>query len=122
MLFDLQVAEIDGWTVLAPVGELDLASAPQLRQEGMRLVSGGVRQVVLDLGGVDFVDSMGLSVLVGLRKRLTAVGGALRVARPGDQANRVLELTGLSLAVPIFATLDDALAPVVSDADGAGDA
>lgn len=122
MLFDLQVAEIDGWTVLAPVGELDLASAPQVRQEGMRLVSGGVRQVVLDLGGVDFVDSMGLSVLVGLRKRLATVGGALRVARPGDQARRVLDLTGLSLAVPVFDSLDEALAPVVLGVDGTGDA
>ena len=88
----------------------------------MRLVSGGVRQVVLDLGGVDFVDSMGLSVLVGLRKRLATVGGALRVARPGDQARRVLDLTGLSLAVPVFDSLDEALAPVVLGVDGTGDA
>lgn len=110
MLFDLQVADIDGWSVISPVGELDLASAPQVRQLGVQLVADGARQVVLDLGGVDFVDSMGLAVLVGLRKRLAAVGGELRVARPGDQARRVLGLTGLDLVVEVLPTLDDAVA------------
>lgn len=114
MLFDLQVAEVRGWTVLAPVGELDLASAPQVRQEGIRILAGGSRQVVLDLAGVDFMDSMGVAVLVGLRRRLTAAGGTVRVARAGPQPRRVLELTGLDQIVAHFDDLDEALAPVAA--------
>lgn len=109
MLFDLQITECEGWAVIAPIGEVDLATAPRIRQEGVRVVAGGARQVVVDLGGVDFLDSLGAGVLVALRKRVAAVGGTLRLARPEPQVARVLRLAGVDRAIEVLPTLDEAL-------------
>lgn len=68
---DLKVDE--GWepyTVLAVSGEIDVGTAPRLREKILELVGLGVSQLVLDMTGVDFLDSTGLGVLVGALKRL----------------------------------------------------
>lgn len=114
MLFDLQITERGDWVVLAPIGEVDLSTAPRIRQEGVRAVAGGARHLVIDLGGVDFMDSLGVGVLVALRKRVASVGGSLRLARPEPQVQRVLSLAGADQVMDVVSTLDDAMtAPAV---------
>ena len=95
MLIDVGVTTVDGWTVVAPVGELDLASVPRLRQEVLALLNGGGRDVVLDLGGVDFVDSVGLGGVVAVAKRVRSAGGRFCVARPDPRIWEVFALVGL---------------------------
>jgi anti-sigma B factor antagonist len=96
MLFDLQVHTLDGWTVVAPVGELDLGSVPRLRQELQNLTGGvGTGSVVLDLAGVDYIDSIGLGVIVAVAKRVRAHGGRFRLARVDDRVWSVFELVSL---------------------------
>jgi anti-sigma B factor antagonist len=91
--------------VVRLAGELDVASAPRLRQgvldtlnppaaDGNRNGNGG-RTVVLELGEVDFVDSTGLGVMVGLLKRLRADGGELVLRGVQPATTKVLEMTGL---------------------------
>ena len=110
MLFDLQVIRRDGWLVLAPTGELDLASAPRLRQEALQAAMAGDRNLVVDLAGVDFVDSLGAGTLVAVRKRLRALGGELRLARPEPQVSRVLALAGVDRIVEVADSVDAAVA------------
>ena len=95
VLFDLQLTDSDGWVVVAPIGELDLANVPVVRQAVVARVSRGDRDFVLDLGGVDFLDSTGLGLVVALAKRIRAHGGTLRVAQPSDAVWSLFELTGL---------------------------
>ena len=57
------------YTVLAVKGEVDVYTAPRLREKLVELVSQGKHQIVVDLEGVDFLDSTGLGVLVGGLKR-----------------------------------------------------
>lgn len=124
MLFDLQITERGEWVVLAPIGEVDLSTAPRIRQEGVRAVAAGARHLVIDLGGVDFMDSLGVGVLVALRKRVASVGGSLRLARPEPQVRRVLSLAGADQVMDVVGSLDDAVAapvlPLVVQAGGTG--
>lgn len=105
----------DAVTVVAPTGELDMASAPRLRQELMALASAGRTAVVLDLAGVDFMDSTGLGVILGALKRLRAAGGDLTLARAEPQVAKVFEITRLDDILTLHPTIDAAVVAVVSD-------
>ena len=81
-------------------GEIDIATAPQLRDALTVLVDRGARRITLDLAGVRFVDSSGLGVLVGaLRKLADNRGGRLLVENVQDGVRKVFEITGLG---PMF--------------------
>ncbi|MCC5951036.1 MAG: STAS domain-containing protein [Acidimicrobiia bacterium] len=110
VLFDLQVFDSDEWVVVAPVGELDLSSIPQVRQRIVQLVADGEQRVVLDLAGVDFVDSAGIGLVVMVAKRLAAHGGELRIAGPTQGVWSVFELVGLDRLWPAHESVADAIA------------
>ena len=94
--------EIDGdHAVVRVVGELDLETAPRLREELVGLVNRGVTELVLDLADLDFIDSSGLSVLIMALKRLRERGGELRLRSVPARARRVLEASGLDRAIPM---------------------
>ena len=78
------------------LGELDMATAPQLRDELLRLATNGATQVTVDLSQLGFVDSTGLSVLITGLKRLREKGGDLALRAPQPGTRRVLEITGLT--------------------------
>ena len=93
----LQISISDGGQhlVVAASGEVDSQSAPELRDTIVAAYLADGRDVVLDLGGVTFIDSSGLSALVAAHRRLAADHAhlAARAARPG--VARVLKVTGL---------------------------
>lgn len=78
------------------LGELDMSTAPRLREELLRLASDGATQVTVDLSGLAFVDSTGLSVLITGLKRLREAGGDMALRSPQPSTRRVLEITGLT--------------------------
>ena len=80
--------------VIAPVGELDLASAGRLEAEVMRARSTGASRIVLDLSQVDFIDSTGLRVLLSLRNDSKRNGHALLLVPPGPAVRRIFAITG----------------------------
>src|SRR4051812_6974465 len=102
----------DGAAVVRLSGRLDLLSAPELRQVLLRAVSAGRRRLVVDLGDVPFVDSSGLGALIGGLKAARQAGGALRIARPTEQARVILRLTTLDRVLKPYPTVEEALADV----------
>jgi anti-sigma B factor antagonist len=113
MLFDVDTStERDGVVVCTVIGEIDVASAPRLRQELVRLAaeSDGPPRVVVDLAGVDFLDSTGLGVLLGGLKRCRAKGGAMAVSRPEPQVRKVFEITRVAEILPLHDDVDAAIA------------
>ena len=102
-------------TVVAVTGELDVASAPRLRQEVVTLASSGATLLVIDLGGVDFLDSTGLGVLLGALKRVRSSGGDLALARAEPQVAKVFEITRLGDILPLHPTVEAAVAAVVQE-------
>jgi anti-sigma B factor antagonist len=96
-------------TVLSVRGELDLYTAPALRDRVLAAADEGQRRLVIDLSGVPFMDSSGLGVIVACLKRLRETGGDLAlVTAPGSPPSKLLSLTGLDRAIPTFSTPDEA--------------
>jgi anti-sigma B factor antagonist len=98
------------YTVLAVKGEVDVYTAPRLRERLVDLVSQGRLQIVVDLEGVDFLDSTGLGVLVGGLKRLRSNDGSLGLVCTQSRILKVFEITGLTKVFPIFDSVDAATA------------
>lgn len=95
-LLTVDVADRDGWRVVAATGQLDVATAPEFRQALVEAQYGGETHVLVDLNGVEFIDSMGLGVLVGGLKRARTHQCQFVVACDHPRVLRVLELTGLA--------------------------
>ncbi len=110
MLMDVQVCALGSWTVVAPIGELDLASVPRLRQEVLAALSSPGGDVLLDLAAVDFVDSVGLGGVVAVAKRVIGAGGRFAIARPEERVWAVFRLVGLDKVFDRFDDLDGAVA------------
>jgi anti-sigma B factor antagonist len=109
----VQLEELDGpgigWVVARVAGDVDIATAPHLREQLVAVLTDGRCHLVLDLGGVDFLDSTGLGVIVGLLKRARTLGGDLRLVCPNPSVRKVFEITALDRTMPLSATVDDAL-------------
>jgi anti-anti-sigma factor len=101
--------ESDRVSVVAPRGRLDLASAPTLRERLRQLIASGTSRLVVDLGDVTFVDSSGLGAVIGGLKAARQAGGDLRIARPNQQVQLVLNLTSLNKVLRPYGTLEEAL-------------
>lgn len=88
-------------------GELDLAAASSLEEELDRALSSGSDLIVLDLEGLDFIDSTGLSVLVRAHQKAQEAGINLGLVNPGAQVERLLSLTGLAQRLTLAEGLRD---------------
>jgi anti-sigma B factor antagonist len=102
---DISVRVRGGITIAELAGELDIASAPALRERLLGLLQAGSSQLVIDLSQVSFRDASGLAVLVSTSRRARLLGGFLRVTAVSPQADRVLHITGLHRHLAIFPTV-----------------
>ena len=100
---------VNGVTVVAPIGRLDVAGAPALKEAISQLVQNGPPKVIIDMEGVSFVDSTGLGSVISALKQIRGSQGELRLAAPNQQARVVLELTTLDRVFPYYATVEEAL-------------
>jgi anti-sigma B factor antagonist len=94
--------------VIAVSGEIDVATAPQLRECLHRVIAQGEATVVLDLLRVSFLDSTALGVLVGALKRCRELGGDLHVVVADPRIVKIFEITGLTNVFTIADSLQDA--------------
>ena len=102
----VRVDTVDGETVVAFVGELDVTGAEHLRATLERLdhppADGeAVPRVIVDLAECSFMDSAGLSVLIGSHKRLAAAGAELVLRAPNDRVYRVMDITRMTSVLKI---------------------
>jgi anti-sigma B factor antagonist len=83
-------------TVIGVSGELDLASSPALQEELDRVAASDSEMLIIDLRGLDFMDSTGLSVLVRAHQRAEEQGRQLAMVKGPQQVQRLLSLTGVA--------------------------
>jgi anti-sigma B factor antagonist len=108
--FGIEVSNRDGCTVVSVRGEVDLATAPTLKNRLLDLVTSGVTEIVVDLSATEFLDSTGLGAVVAAYKRVRAHDGHLKLVATSARVRRVFEITNLNRVVPICATVDEACA------------
>ena len=96
-------------TVVVVGGEIDVYTAPKLREQLVDLVNAGRYHLVIDMETVEFLDSTGLGVLVGGLKRVRAHDGSLRLVCTQERILKIFRITGLTKVFPIHDSLDEAL-------------
>lgn len=104
----LATREEDGRAIVAVGGEIDVYTAPKLRDQITELVSGGSYHIVIDLEAVEFLDSTGLGVLVGGLKKVRAHDGTLELVCSQDRLLKIFRITGLAKVFVISDSLDPA--------------
>lgn len=102
--------DVDGKTVVAVGGEIDVYTAPKLRDKITELVASGVYDIVVDLAEVEFLDSTGLGVLVGGLKKVRAHDGSLSLVCNQDRLLKIFRITGLAKVFVIHEDQTSALA------------
>ena len=109
--FELRYPKVAaGVLVVKVIGELDMATAPQLGTAITSLPDGGSR-VVIDLTETTFLDSSGLNVLVRCQRELAGRKVDLRIVSPADRAvHRVFEITNLTGPLHVVGSVGEALA------------
>jgi anti-sigma B factor antagonist len=110
--FALHSRQMANCAVLAVEGEVDLATAPRLREALTNLVNEGHLRLVVDLTATEFLDSTGLGALVTGLKRVRARGGDMKVVCTSPRVCKVFEITSIDKVLPLFASVDEACASV----------
>jgi anti-sigma B factor antagonist len=95
--------------VLRIAGEVDVYSAPQLRERVIQLLADGIPHIIADLRGVDFLDSTGLGALVGSLKRLREQDGSLKLVTGAGRIPQLFRLTGLVRVFALHQSVPEAI-------------
>jgi anti-sigma B factor antagonist len=110
----LERKTVSGQTVLAVGGGVDTYTAPTLRDRLTDLLESGIDTVIVDLSGVDFLDSIGLGALVACREQAEQLGGSLPLVCAQERILRLFRITGLDAVFTICQTVDAAVKTVTS--------
>ena len=100
----------DGIEIVDVEGEIDVYTAPRLRELLIDLVNNGHYQLVVNMEKVEFLDSTGLGVLVGGLKRVRAHDGSLDLVCTQERILKIFRITGLTKVFGIHGTVDEAIA------------
>ncbi len=106
-MLEVSSAEHKGVPVVSAAGEIDVSTAPRLREHLVALPV-DVSRAVVDLSEVTFLDSTGLGVLVAGWKRCQESGASLDLVVTRPQIMKVLEVTGLDTVFTIYGSIDEA--------------
>ena len=113
MDLSLETRQENDRTVIEVGGEIDVYTAPKLRERIIELVDEGQYHLVVDLEKVEFLDSTGLGVLVGGLKRVRGHDGSLQLVCTQEKILKIFRITGLTKVFPIHGSVADAVsAPV----------
>lgn len=108
--FGISEVCVDGTSIVSVSGEVDVATAPAVRDCLHQVIERDPGPVIADLVGVTFIDSTGLGVLIGAHRQCADSGRPLRVVVAEPRIRKVFEITGLTELFPILPSLDLAMA------------
>ena len=89
-------------------GEIDVYTAPRLKEALVEAVEDGCLYVIIDMDKVTFIDSSGLGVLVGAVRRVKERSGAVRLVCSRENILKIFRITGLDKVFPIFSDVGEA--------------
>ncbi len=116
MSIETVITKVDRAMVVGLIGDLDLATAPEARQQLLRAVheSADPPVVVVDLLGVDFLDAVGIGVLLAGVVVCRSRGGDLALCRAEPQVLALLDVTRVGEILPSYPSIDAALAALAA--------
>ena len=100
----------DSYAVVTLAGESDVYTSDQLRGALESEAAKGVALLIVDLSGLEFMDSTGVHVLLDIRVMMKDRGGKLALAQPQSTVARVLNLVGADQLIPVYGTVEEATA------------
>jgi len=101
-------------TVIKVQGRLDVITSPDFEKQCSGLIAGGEKFLVADLSGLVYVASAGLRSILATVKKLKAIEGNLALCCLQPMVEQVFSLAGFAGLIPIFKTLDEAVAKVAA--------
>ena len=107
---DISIKLFDQAAVVVIVGSIDALTASRVTNGLNTCIDGGRKQIVMDLGQVDFMSSSGLQAIMAALKRCRQQGGDLYLAAAQPGVEKVLTMSGFGAIMRIFSTVDEALA------------
>ncbi|MBN2169051.1 MAG: STAS domain-containing protein [Actinobacteria bacterium] len=107
MELEVTTMDIGDYTVIKLKGEVDIYTAPSLRETIVDTVEKGRYKIVVDLDEVNFLDSTGLGVLVGGLKRVKQHEGELGIICNQEKVLRIFKITGLTKIFKMFESADE---------------
>ena len=108
MELDIRTAQDGNVCTIVVEGEVDVYTAPRLKDELVTLIQGGCTHVIVDLEKVGFIDSSGLGVLVSALRRTREKDGDVRIVCTRESILKIFRITGLDKVFPIFSDAADA--------------
>ncbi len=108
-MLELSEREEQGWSVLAVKGRLDTQTVERFSAQCATAIDAGRANVVLDLSGLEYVSSAGLSSILGAAKRVQARGGRLTVAGLRGLVKEVFAISGFETVLPTYADVETAI-------------
>jgi anti-sigma B factor antagonist len=109
VIFETHFKEVSGFPVIELIGEIDLSTSPVFKQRIYEIIESGKRDVIVDLNGLDFMDSTGLGVLVAALKKTRMEGGSIRLICSKNNIMKVFTITGLDKVFSIYDNLSELL-------------
>jgi anti-sigma B factor antagonist len=109
---DITIEIVGNFSLVSLCGEVDVYSAPKLRETIKGLVDEGKYNIVVNLEEVAFLDSTGLGVLVGGLKRVKHHSGELGIICNQEKILRIFRITGLTKVFPIYRSREELLTNV----------
>ncbi|MDH7576255.1 MAG: anti-sigma F factor antagonist [Bacillota bacterium] len=91
-------------------GEFDLRAADHCRRDiDQKLKTQGAKHILFNLGGVTFIDSSGLGVILGRYRKVKENGGKVAISNVPPRVTRILELSGITRLIPVYSSESAAL-------------
>ncbi len=112
---EIKEERTDGILVVALVGRIDSNTSDALEKAVLEHVARGEKRVVIDLGGVEYISSAGLRVLLLVANKLRPLGGQLALCSLGQSVREVFELAGLTALLTIETSRERARARLAGD-------
>jgi anti-sigma B factor antagonist len=116
---DFEISWIDGVPVVSAPAEIDVTNAAQLGDALRSCADAGNGSLVVDMSTTTFCDSAGVEQLVRAHRRAEAVDGEVRLVIGVVTVMRILAIIGVDRIMPVFTSLDDALAETSASNDPA---
>lgn len=108
MELEIRIDRDDNKCVITLEGEVDVYTAPRLKDSLLEQIEAGCQYMILDMDAVAFIDSSGLGVLVGALRRVKERSGSVRLVCSRDNILKIFRITGLDKVFPIFSNAEEA--------------